>query len=185
VADPQTGLAAYRALPLSRRQALVRLCRGAGVAAPVLGLLESAAPVLAKGDETDVAILDAAVALEHQAIWIYDHGLRRKLFPAGLRDHAVEFRGDHEGHRDTQVALIRERGGRAPEPFETYRFGRLESGFDLIRQASLIERAAQDAYLALISQIRTRDYLLSAGFILIDEVRHLTVWRKVQGLAIW
>jgi hypothetical protein len=54
-----------------------------------------------------------------------------------------------------------------------------------VRQAHVIERAAQDAYLALISQIRTKDYLLSAGFILVDEVRHLTVWRRVLGLRVW
>jgi hypothetical protein len=185
VADPRASLAAYRALPLSRRQALVRLCRGASVAAPVLGLLEGDVPALAKGEDTDLAVLYAAVALEHQAIWIYAHGLKRNLFPAGLRTHAVEFIGDHQGHRDTQVAIARERGGRAPEALASYAFGRLESGDDLIRQASVIERAAQDAYLALISQIRTKDYLLSAGFILIDEVHHLTVWRRVLGLSIW
>ena len=185
MADPRASLAEYRALPLSRRQALVRLCRGAGVAAPVIGLLEGALPALAQGDGTDLSVLYASLALEHQALWIYDHGLKRNLFPAGLRSYAVEFRGDHEGHRDTQAAIARERGGRPPEALASYRFGRLESGDDLIRQASVIERAAQDAYLALISQIRTKDYLLSAGFILIDEVRHLTVWRRVLGLSIW
>ena len=185
MADPGASLAEYRALPLSRRQALVRLCRGAGVAAPVIGLLEGALPALAQGDGTDLSVLYASLALEHQALWIYDHGLKRNLFPAGLRSYAVEFRGDHEGHRDTQAAIARELGGRPPEALASYRFGRLESGDDLIRQAIVIERAAQDAYLALISQIRTKDYLLSAGFILIDEVRHLTVWRRVLGLSIW
>jgi Ferritin-like domain len=185
VADPRAALAAYRALPLSRREALVRLCRAAGVAVPVLGLLEGSVPALAKGEGTDLSILYASLALEHEAIWIYDYGLKRGLFPAGLKSYAVEFRGDHEGHRDTQVAIALERGGRPPEAFASYRVGRLESGDDLIQTASLIERAAQDAYLALISQIRTRDYLLTAGFILIDEVRHLTVWRRVQGLTIW
>ena len=38
---------------------------------------------------------------------------------------------------------------------------------------------AASAYTGLISQIRTDDYLLSAGFILVDEVRHMTVWRRV------
>jgi hypothetical protein len=155
------------------------------VAAPVLGLLEGTSRALPTGEGTDLGILYAALALDHQAIWLYDHGLRRKLFPAGLRSYAVEFRGDHEGHRDTQVAIAEERGGRPPEASASYPFGRLESGDDLVRKAHLIEEAAQDAYLALISQIRTRDYLLSAGFILVDEVRHLTVWRRVLGLRTW
>jgi len=51
-------------------------------------------------------------ALEHEAIAIYDLGLRERLFPTGLREHAIEFRGDHLGHRDTQVAIVKERGAR-------------------------------------------------------------------------
>ena len=54
-----------------------------------------------------------------------------------------------------------------------------------IRQALEVERAAQRAYSALVSQIGTRDYLLSAAFILVDEVRHITVWRRVLGLSIY
>jgi hypothetical protein len=63
--------------------------------------------------------------------------------------------------------------------------GPLRSADDLIRQALQIEVAAQRAYLAVISQIRTQDYLLSAAFILVDEVRHTTVWRRVLGLEIY
>jgi hypothetical protein len=184
VPPEREALDAYRALPLSRRQALVRLARGAGVAAPVLALLDRAVPAFAKSEEMDLGILSAAVALEHHAIWLYARGLERKLFPAGLRDYALEFLGDHEGHRDTQVAIVEERGGRAPLAFASYP-ARLRESDELLREVHLIEQAAQDAYLALISQIRTKDYLLSAAFILVDEVRHLTVWKRVLGLRTW
>jgi putative FmdB family regulatory protein len=85
------------------------------------------------------------------------------------------------GHRDTQIAIAEERGGRPPGPLEHYTLGPLRSADDLIREALQIEVAAQRAYLAVISQIRTKDYLLSAAFILVDEVRHMTVWRRVAG----
>lgn len=58
-------------------------------------------------------------------------------------------------------------------------------GDAFVQQALEIEVAAQLAYTGLISQIRTDDYLLSAGFILVDEVRHMTVWRRVLGLRIY
>jgi hypothetical protein len=61
----------------------------------------------------------------------------------------------------------------------------LPPGDGFVREALEIEVAAQKAYTALISQIRTRDYLLSAAFILVDEVRHMTVWRRVLGLKIY
>src|SRR5688500_20101743 len=99
-----------------RRRFLARLALAAGLAPPFVDLLGGRAVALPRGDETDLAILYAALALEHQAIALYDLGLRRSLFPAALRAYALEFRGDHEGHRETQVAVAEVSGGRTPEP---------------------------------------------------------------------
>jgi Ferritin-like domain len=175
VSDPRLG----------RREGLRRLVRAAGLVPAVLAFLEDATPVLARGEETDMAVLDGALALEHEAIAVYDLGIRERLFPVGLREHAVEFRGDHLGHRDTQVAIVKERGGRPAAPLPRYHLGEVHGGDDMLRLAMDIELAAQKAYTALISQIRSGDYLLSAAFILIDEVRHLTVWRRSLGQPIY
>lgn len=168
-----------------RRDFVVRIALAAGVAPSVLGFLEGTVRALPRSEETDFAVLYAALALEHHAIAVYDEGLKRGIVPAGLKDYAIEFRGDHMGHRDTQIAIAEERGGRPPGPLEHYTLGPLRTADDLIREALQIEVAAQRAYLAVISQIRTKDYLLSAAFILVDEVRHMTVWRRVLGLAIY
>lgn len=173
------------ARPGRRREFVVGLARAAGVAPAVLGLLDGSVEAMPRGEETDLAVLDAALTLEHHAIAIYEHGLRRKLFLPGLRSYAVEFRGDHLGHRDTQIAIVEERGGRPPAPLERYELGPTRDGDEMIHQALLIEIAAQEAYTALISQIRSKDYLLSVAFILVDEVRHMTVWRRVLGLKIY
>jgi hypothetical protein len=167
------------------RRAVLRLAAAAGIAPPVIALLEGTTHALARSEETDFAVLYAALALEHEAIALYGVGLRRNLFPTNLRHYAVEFRGDHEGHRDTQIAIAEERGGRPPVPRDDYDFGPVEAGDEFVRKALLIEVAAQEAYTTLLSQIGTRDYMLSAAFILIDEVRHMTVWRRVLGLRIY
>jgi len=99
-----------------------------------------------------------------------DHVRLRPYFGAGL---------------DMVVVIAEERGGRSPEARSDYEFGPLGSSDRLLRQAAEIERAAQEAYTALVSQIRPRDYMLSAAFMLVDEVRHLTVWRRVLGLQIY
>ena len=169
----------------ARRDFMLRTARAAGVAPLALGVLDGSAATPPKNTGTDLEILSAAIALEHHAIEVYRLGQERNLFPAGLRRYAAEFRGDHEGHRDTQIVLVRERGGTPPEALSSYDLGPLRTSDQLVRQAFLVERAAQDAYLALISQIRTNDYLLSAGFILVDEVRHLTVWQRVLGYALY
>ncbi len=171
-------------MPDSRREFMLATARAAGVGGPLLGLLAGrSAP--AKSEETDLAILSAALMLEHHAIALYGHGLRRSLFPPGLRAYATEFRGDHQGHRDTQIAILEERGATAPSPREDYDFSGQPAGAAFIRVALEIEVAAQRAYTTLISRIRTNDYLLSAGFILVDEVRHMTVWQRVLGLRIY
>jgi hypothetical protein len=172
-------------MAVARRTFLRRLALAAGVTPPLVGLIEGRAAALPRSEETDRAILYAALALEHQAIALYDLGLRRDLFPAGLRAYAVEFRGDHEGHRDTQIAIAEERGGKPPASLARYDFGPLAAGEGFVRHALEVERAAQRAYSALVSQIVTRDYLQSAAFILVDEVRHITVWRRVLGLSIY
>ena len=168
-----------------RRDFVVRLAAAAGVAPGVIGLLQGRADALPRGEGRDMAILEAALALEHQAVAVYDFGLARNLVPAGLRAYAVEFRSDHQGHRDTQVAIVEERGGSPPAALGHYDFGSPAPGDDYLRTALRIEVAAQRAYSALIRGIATRDYLLSAAFILVDEVRHMTVWRRVLGLRIF
>ena len=168
-----------------RREFVLRIARAAGVVPAALAVIEGRADAFVRGDAADMAILDAALVIEHHAIAVYDAGLKRGLFPAGLRHYAVEFRGDHVGHRDTQIAISEERGGRPPEARSRYDLGPLEPGDAFVRQALQIEVAAQEAYTALISRIDTRDYLLSAAFILVDEVRHMTVWRRVLGFKIY
>jgi hypothetical protein len=169
----------------SRRAFVLRIARAAGVAAPAMSVLEGRAADLGTRDETDMAVLHGALVLEHHAIALYGYGLQRGLFPPGLRAYATEFRGDHQGHRDTQIAIMEERGGRAPEPRGDHDFGSAPAGDPFIRLALEIEVAAQLAYTTLIHRIGTRDYLLSAAFILVDEVRHMTVWRRVLGLPIY
>ena len=172
-----------RAVP--RRDFVWHLARAASIGGPVLGLLDGTVDALPRSEETDFAVLYASLALEHEAIFVYERGLKRGIFPPGLRDYAVEFRGDHQGHRDTQVAIARERGGRPPSALARYDFDPTPGGAAFIRQALAIELAAQRAYSALISSIGTRDYMLSAAFILVDEVRHITVWRQVLGIKIY
>ncbi len=171
-------------MPEAALRGFARIAHEAGLSPAVTAVIQGTAPPLRPGDETDIQIIAASVMLEHHAIALYEHGLKHGLVPPGLREYAVEFRGDHIGHRDTQIAIAEERSGSGPPPHEQYRFP-LRPGDEFLRAALAIEEAAQAAYTGLISSIRTRDYLLSAAFILVDEVRHMTVWRRVLGLRIY
>ena len=157
----------------------------AGASMAVFRLLEGRGEALPKNEETDIAILNAALGIEHEAIGLYGEALLRNLVPAGLREYAVEFKGAHEGHRDTQVEILRERGVTAVGPHKVDPIGEAAAGDAVIRRLLSVEAAAESAYLRLIGHIRTSDYLLSAGFIVVDEARHQTIWRRALGLSIY
>ncbi len=168
-----------------RREFIFRAVRNASVPAAILGVIEGQALALPKNEETDIAILNAALGLEHEAIGLYANALSRNLVPAGLRDYAVEFKGAHEGHRDTQIEILRERGVTAGPPHKVDPIRETTAGDAVVSRLLSIEAAAESAYLRLIGQIRTTDYLLSAGFIVVDEARHQTIWRRALGLSIY
>jgi hypothetical protein len=157
----------------------------AGASMAVLGLLDGRVEALVKSEETDIAILNAALGLEHEAIGLYADALSRGLVPSGLREYAVEFKGAHEGHRDTQLDILRERGVTATAPHKVDPIREAVAGDAVIRRLLSVEAAAESAYLRLIGHIRTSDYLLSAGFIVVDEARHQTIWRRALGLSIY
>ena len=168
-----------------RREFIRRAALNAGISVAVFDFLEGRVAALPKSEETDIAILNAALGLEHEAIGLYGDALARNLVPAGLREYAVEFVGAHEGHRDTQVEILRERGVTAVGPHKVDPIRETTAGDAVLRRLLSIEAAAEAAYLRLIGQIRTNDYLLSAGFIVVDEARHQTIWRRALGLSIY
>lgn len=168
-----------------RREFIRSAARSTGASALVFKFLEGRVEALPRNEETDIAILNAALGLEHEAIGLYGDALSRDLVPTGLRDYAVEFKGAHEGHRDTQIEILRERGVTATEPHKVDPIREASAGDPVLRRLLSIEAAAESAYLRLIGQIRTNDYLLSAGFIVVDEARHQTIWRRALGLSIY
>lgn len=172
------------ALDPVRLRASRRLFLRVAASAPLAIGLDAAA-FAAPSEENDLSILSAAIALESEAIGLYGDALRRDLVPSGLRDYAVEFKGAHEGHRDTQIEILRERGLEPPSPHRADPMRASMAGDRVIRQLLAIEFAAESAYLGLISRIRTSDYLLSAAFIVVDEARHQTLWRRALGLSIY
>lgn len=171
---------------LTPRRAFAKsVLSSAAAPALVLGLLDEEVAAAPRSEETDIAILHAALSLEHEAISLYGDALARDLVPSGLREYAVEFKGAHEGHRDTQIEILRERGVEAQPAHRAARIRETTANDAVLRRLLTIEAAAEAAYLRLIGHIRTNDYLLSAAFIVVDEARHQTVWRRALGLSIY
>jgi hypothetical protein len=97
---------------------------------------------------------------------------------------AVSFQKDHKRHRDALIGLIRKYGGTPVEAKSSYDFGTIKSPGDILNLALMLEQGAVDAYLAHAYKLKSGDILNSAVPIVLDEVRHATVFRLALGLPV-
>ncbi len=167
--------------PVSRRQVLQT--GGLSVAA---GVMASAMPAAAKEARFagDLAILNVALGLEHQAIAAYDAGAKSKLLSADQLKIAVSFQSDHKRHRDALTGFIKRFGGTPVAPKSSYDFGTITSAADIVKLAQSLEDGAEAAYLANAGKLENREILNAAVPILEDEVRHNTVFKQLLGMDV-
>jgi len=165
---------------VSRRQVLQ--AGGLSVAA---GVVISAMPAAALVRyEGDLAILNVALGLEHQAIAAYDAGAASKLLSADQLKLAVSFQNDHKRHRDALTSFIKRFGGTPVAPKPAYDFGAITSATDIVKLAQSLEDGAMGAYLANAGKLGNREILNAAVPILEDEVRHNTVFKQLLGMNV-
>jgi len=132
----------------------------------------------------DLAILNVALGLEHQAIAAYDAGAKSNLLSPDQLTMAVSFQNDHKRHRDTLIKYIRRFGGTPVEPKRSYDFGPISSATDIVKLAHELEVGAAGAYLANAYKLASSEILNAAVPILVDEVRHATVFKQLLGLPV-
>jgi len=132
----------------------------------------------------DLAILNVALGLEHQAIAAYDAGAKSNLLSPDQLKVAVSFQTDHKRHRDALVKYLRRFGGTPVDPKSSYDFGKIASAIDILKLAHSLEEGAAGAYLAHAYKLESSEILNAAVPILADEVRHTTVFRLLLGLSV-
>jgi rubrerythrin len=164
-----------------------RFLRGAGIATlsataiAVLGGREALAQGL-KGDMSkDVAILNVALGLEHEAIAAYQIGAESKLLKQPVLGVAVQFQSHHKEHRDALVATIQKLGGKpvGAKSMQDYAAAlnvrMIKSASDILVLAAKLEKGAANAYLGVIPAFGTGELAKIAGRLAADETMHWTV----------
>ena len=167
--------------------------RGAGIATlsataiAVLGGREALAQGM-KGDAgKDVAILNIALGLEHEAINAYQLGAGSGLLQKPVLDVAVSFQSHHKGHRDALVATIRKLGGQpvAEKPIDDYAkaldAASLKSQADVLALAAKLELGATNAYLGVIPSFKDNRLGQVSARLAADETMHWTVLSQALG----
>lgn len=132
----------------------------------------------------DVAILNTALGLEHEAIAAYQLGAESGLLETPVLDLAVTFQGQHKAHRDLLADTVRKLGGAPVEAKPAYDFPnhQLKSQADVLGFAADLEQAAVSAYLGAVPQFEDRALAKAAASILGDEAMHWATLRNALGL---
>ena len=146
--------------------------------------LASAASGNAAGD---VAILNVALGLEHEAINAYQLGAGSGLLQKPVLDVAVLFQSHHKGHRDALIATIEKLGGTPVKEKSLDEYARalkadtLKSQADVLSLAARLELGATNAYLGVIPSFKDAQLAQVAGRLAADETMHWTALSSALG----
>lgn len=138
-----------------------------------------------QSEADDIAILNVALGLEHQAIAAYQVGAESGLLSKSVMVTAVSFQSHHKAHADVLASTIAQLGGApvAAKSASDYGFpvGDLKSQADVLRFAAGLEKGAAEAYLGAVPQFTNRDLARAAASILGDETMHWSVLLGALG----
>ncbi len=135
----------------------------------------------------DVAILNVALGLEHEAIGAYQLGAESGLLDKSVLDVAVLFQSQHKEHRDALAATIGKLGGKAvktkslDEYAKDLMAGKLKNQTDVLKLAARLERGAANAYLGVIPSFEDPALAQVSGRLAADETMHWTVLAQALG----
>jgi hypothetical protein len=131
----------------------------------------------------DVAILNAALGAEQEAIAAYQLGASSGLLQQPVLDLAVQFQGHHKEHATALAVTVKKLGGTPVEAPKSYSFPtqKLKSQADVLAFAAELEKGAVSAYLGAVPILTDRDLAKVAASILGDEAMHWAVLRQALG----
>ena len=135
--------------------------------------------------DSDVRILNTALAAELEAVAAYQVGAESGLLQKPVLDLAVTFQGHHREHAAVLAKTIAKLGGKPVSARQKYAFptDKLKSQADVLRFAAGLEKGAVSAYLGAVPVFGNRDLSKAAASILGDEAMHWAVLRQALGEA--
>lgn len=148
---------------------------------------QSAAAGMAANPTQDVAILNVALGLEHEAIGAYQLGAESGLLDKSVLGVAVMFQGQHKEHRDALDATVRKLGGKPVQAKSLQDYAddlmaaTLRNQTDVLKLAARLERGAANAYLGVIPSFTDTTLAQISGRLAADETMHWTVLAQALG----
>lgn len=163
------------------------------LSAAALGLLAGHSPralAAMQSPGSDVGILNAALALEHEAIGAYQLGAESGLLTKPTLSVALLFQGHHKAHRDALIGTIEKLGGTPVAATSLKELGMalqantLQNQNDVLALARRLEGGAANAYLSLLPSFKDAKLGAIAARLAADETMHWTALTQALGLAL-
>lgn len=151
----------------------------------IAGRESMAASQSAADPANDIAILNTALGLEHEAIAAYQVGAESGLLQPAVLDVAVGFQSDHKEHAKVLTETIVKLGGQPAMPMGIAEYGfpveQLKSQADVLRFAAGLEHGAANAYLGAVPVFENRDLAQAAASIMGAEAQHWSILLSALG----
>jgi hypothetical protein len=161
---------------------------GLGLSGAAIALLAGRDSLAAAADKSgdpanDVAILNTAIAAEHEAVAAYGVGAGSGLLKGAVLQLATTFQGHHKQHVAVLAGVVERLGGKAAAAKDKYGFPveTLKTQNDVLRFAAGLEKGAVSAYLGAVPLFKDRELAKAAASILGDEAMHWAVLRQALG----
>lgn len=169
----------------SSRRSILGLGGAMLSAAAIAALADTPAAIAAaagSATEGDVAILNVALGLEHEAIAAYSIGAGSGLLSPEVTSLAVVFQSHHKEHRDALAATITKMGGKPVAAMADADYAKkldvantVKSATDVLKLAQRLEKGAANAYIGVIPSLGSHDLAKVAAQLAADEVSHWTL----------
>ncbi|MES2295848.1 MAG: ferritin-like domain-containing protein [Pseudomonadota bacterium] len=138
----------------------------------------------------DTAILNVALALEHEAINAYTLGAQSGLLQKPVLAVAVLFQSHHKAHRDALIATIEKLGAKPVaektlnEYAEALHANKIANQADILMLAQRLELGASNAYLSVIPALQDKELAKIAARLAADETMHWTALSQALGASL-
>jgi hypothetical protein len=131
--------------------------------------------------QTDVTLLNHLVDIEYLSVAAYMAGL--PLLPPTAYHAAKQFLAQELGHISGLSILIREAGGKANKPHQTYDLGSPRTSHDVLRLLHTVETLQIRAYLDAIPRLGPAKVRKLTAQYFVNDAQHISIVRSLLGQA--
>ncbi|MBV9312004.1 MAG: DUF4439 domain-containing protein [Solirubrobacterales bacterium] len=129
----------------------------------------------------DLSILKHGLDLEHQAIAAYTAGI--PLLKGRQQAVAKYFLNQELSHAGELAGLIKQAGGKFPQPGSSYQLGHPRRSADVLRLLERIEQAQLSWYTTTISALAPGPVRAAVAAVLSNDAQHLAALRSLLGVS--